>query len=114
MFCWKWLSCLLKFFSKHSRSYLKLENLNIHPTAIIGENVNFGSNVTIGPYSVIQNNVNIGSNSKIGNYVTVCNYTKIGENCSVFHNSSVGEIPQDLKFEQEKTETIKEKELVFG
>ena len=83
-----------------------MEKLNIHPTAIIGENVNFGSNVTIGPYSVIQNNVKIGSNSKIGNYVTVCNYTRIGENCSIFHNSSVGEIPQDLKFEEEKTETI--------
>ena len=83
-----------------------MENLNIHPTAIIGKNVNFGSNVTIGPYSIIQNNVNIGSNSKIGNYVTVCNYTKIGESCSIFHNSSVGEIPQDLKFDQEKTETI--------
>jgi len=60
----------------------------------------------VGPYSCIQNNVKIGSNSKIGNYVTICSFTKIGENCSIFHNSSIGEIPQDLKFEQEKTETI--------
>ena len=28
------------------------------------------------------------------------------KNCSIFHNSSIGEIPQDLKFNQEKTETI--------
>ena len=37
----------------------------IHPTAIIGKNVNLGSNVEIGPYAVVDGNVKIGDNTKI-------------------------------------------------
>ena len=29
----------------------------------------------------------------------------IGENCTIFHNCSIGEIPQDLKYKGEKTGT---------
>ena len=78
----------------------------IHSTAIIGNKVELGSNVKIGPYSVIENNVQIGNNSNIKNFVTICKNTIIGEDCEIFHNCSIGEIPQDLKFNGEKTKTI--------
>ena len=81
------------------------ENL-IHSTAIIGNKVELGSNVRIGPYSIIEDNVQIGNNSNIKNFVTICKNTRIGKDCEIFHNCSIGEIPQDLKFKGERTMTI--------
>ena len=78
----------------------------IHSTAIIGNKVELGSNVRIGPFSVIEDNVQIGNNSEIKNFVTICKNTIIGKDCEIFHNCSIGEIPQDLKFKGEKTMTI--------
>ena len=78
----------------------------IHSTAIIGNKVELGSNVKIGPYTVIEDNVQIGNNSNIKNFVTICKNTIIGKDCEIFHNCSIGEIPQDLKFNGEKTKTI--------
>ena len=43
----------------------------IHPTAIIGPNVNVGQNVYIGPYSVIVGNTSIGDNSYISSHVSI-------------------------------------------
>ena len=79
---------------------------SVHPTAIIDTNAELGTDVKIGPHSVIEGNVSIGNNTWIGNHVTVCGHTSIGENCRIFHSSSVGEIPQDLKFSGEKTKTL--------
>ena len=79
---------------------------SVHPTAIIDTNAKLGTDVTIGPHSVIEGNVSIGNNTWIGNHVTVCGHTTIGENCRIFHSSSVGEIPQDLKFSGEETKTL--------
>ena len=77
----------------------------IHPTAIIADSVNLGENVTIGPFSVIDKNVIIGDNCFIGNNVTIGCDTTIGEKCKIFHSSSIGEVPQDLKYGGEKTLT---------
>ena len=77
----------------------------IHSTAIIAENVELGINVKIGPFSIIEKDVKIGDNCIIGNNVTIACDTIIGEKCKIFHSSSVGELPQDLKYDGEKTFT---------
>ena len=83
-------------------------NINklIHQTAVIDESALLGSNVKIGPYSIIGENADIGDNTVIGNHVNILPNVKIGTSCQVFHASSIGEIPQDLKFEGEDTKTI--------
>ena len=78
----------------------------IHPTAIIDKTSFIGKNVRIGPYSIIEKNVKIDDECIIGNNVTICSNTELGKNCKVFHSSSIGEIPQDLKFSGEETKTI--------
>ncbi len=60
----------------------------------------------IGPYSIIEKNVIIKKHCIIGNHVTICSNTTIGKECKIFHCSSIGEIPQDLKFKGETTNTI--------
>lgn len=47
-----------------------MEN-NIHPTAIVGENVKIGKGNTIGAYSVIYDGVEIGDNNEIGSFVVI-------------------------------------------
>ena len=85
---------------KNSIDYL------VHPTVIIDKSASLGSNVKIGAYSVIGKNVNIGDDTIIGNHVNILSNVEIGTACHIFHASSIGEIPQDLKFKGENTKTI--------
>jgi len=45
----------------------------------------------------------IGKGTSIGNNVTISTGTKIGIDCTIFHSSSIGAIPQDLKYNNEET-----------
>ena len=56
----------------------------IHPTAIIGKNVEIGKDVSIQPFAVIEDNVVIGDETVIGAGVYIGHYTKIGKNCLIY------------------------------
>ena len=70
------------------------------------ESVKLGSNIMVGPFSIIGPHVSIGNNTVIGNNVTICEGTTIGHDCKIYHSSSIGEVPQDLKFKGEETEAF--------
>lgn len=53
---------------------------------------------------MIEAGVKIGADSRIGNHVTVESGTTIGENVIIYHGSSIGAPPQDLKYDGESTE----------
>ena len=74
----------------------------IDQTAIIHSNADIHKNVSIGPYSVIGENVSIGSGTVIGSHVVITGPTTIGPNNKIFHFSSIGEDPQDKKFNEDK------------
>jgi len=79
----------------------------IHPTALISpDNVKIGKNVIIGPYAIIEENVTIGDGCIIKAHVLIGARTTLGKNCRLFNGAVVGEIPQDLKYADEETETI--------
>ncbi len=71
---------------------------------MIHSNAELGNNVSIGPYSIVEEGVQIGDDTVVGNYTTIKNGTSIGKQCNIFHNCSIGEIPQDLKFKGEETQ----------
>lgn len=75
----------------------------IHPTAIIDPKAKVAANVEIGPYSIIGAEVEIGEGTWIGPHVVIQGPTKIGKENKIFQFSSLGEMPQDLKFKGEKT-----------
>lgn len=72
----------------------------IHPSASIAENV------TIGPWAYIGENVSIGEGTAIGPHVVIKGPTTIGKNNKIFQFASLGECPQDKKYDNEPTELI--------
>jgi len=75
----------------------------IHPTAIIDPHAKIAANVSIGPYSVIGAEVEIEEGTWIGSHVVIQGPTKIGKENKIFQFASLGEIPQDKKYKNEKT-----------
>ena len=75
----------------------------IHKTAIIDSKAKISANVKIGAYSLIGPNVEINENSEIQSHVSIVGNTKIGKNNKIYPFSSIGNDPQDLKFNGEKT-----------
>ena len=78
----------------------------IHPTAIVDPGAKLSDKVEIGPYSVIGKHVEIGEGSVIGNHVTITGHTKIGKANKIFHYCSLGEAPQDKKYNNEPTSLV--------
>ena len=75
----------------------------IHKTAIIDVNAKISENVNIGPYTVIGPNVEIGEETEIQSHVNIVGNTKIGKNNKIYPFASIGNDPQDLKYQGEET-----------
>ena len=75
--------------------------MSIHPKAIIDDKAKIGNNVSIGAYSIIDKNTSIGDNTVIKEHVIIRENSIIGQNCTIFQGAVLGEIPQDLKFDNE-------------
>jgi UDP-N-acetylglucosamine acyltransferase len=75
----------------------------IHSTALIHPKSKIHPTVKVGAYSVVGENVQIDKGSEIGNFVTLAGNTTIGVDNKIYHYCSLGEVPQDKKFKNEKT-----------
>ena len=78
----------------------------IHETAIIDTKTKISSNVSIGPYSVIGPDVEIGESTIIHSHVNISGHTKIGKRNKIYPFASIGNDPQDLKYNGEETKLI--------
>ena len=75
----------------------------IDKTAIVDPKSKISSNVKIGAYSVIGPNVEVGENTIIQSHVSIIGNTKIGKKNKIYPFASIGNDPQDLKFNGEDT-----------
>ena len=82
------------------------DTAKIHSSAIINSGAVVGPNCDIGPFSVIGNEVVLKNNVIIKSHVVISGMTTIDEETSIFPFASIGEIPQDLKYNGEKTRLI--------
>ena len=76
---------------------------NIHSTAIVSPKAKLSDDVYVGPYCIINENVQIGKGCKFLSNVFVDGNTKIGNKCTFYPFSSIGTVPQDLKYKGEKS-----------
>ena len=75
----------------------------IHPHTYIHPNAKIAQNVKIDPFTVIHHDVEIGEGTWIGSNVTIMEGARIGKNCRIFPGAVIAAVPQDLKFNGEKT-----------
>ena len=78
----------------------------IHQTAIISTKAKISENTKIGPYCIIDDGVSIEEGCELISHVHLSGNTKIGKNNKFFPFSSVGTIPQDLKYSGEDSKLV--------
>lgn len=77
----------------------------IHPTAIIGKNVEMGVSNKIGPYAVIEDGVKLGSHNVLEAHATLCSGTEIGNYNEIHMGAIIGHKPQDVAYKNEPSYT---------
>jgi len=76
---------------------------DIHPSAVIADGAVIGEGCAVGPFCVIGPEVVLGARVILKSHVVVDGDTHIGDDSEVYSFAVIGEIPQDLKFDGEKT-----------
>jgi len=78
----------------------------IDPLAVVHQDAIIGADVSIGPWSTVGAGVEIGAGTWIGSHVILKGPTRIGVNNKIYHFCSIGEDPQDKKFEPVSDSTL--------
>ncbi len=89
------------------------DQTEIDPTASVHASAQIGAGTTIGARALVGPRVRIGANCSIGASAIVDGWTEIGDGTQVFPFSSIGLIPQDLKFRGEETRLVIGKRNIF-
>jgi len=83
-----------------------LERPLVDPTAVVHPAARIGAGTRVGPHVVIGEHVTIGRNCRIGASTVIDGFTTIGDDNEIFPMTSIGLIPQDLKFGGEPTRLV--------
>jgi UDP-N-acetylglucosamine acyltransferase len=78
----------------------------IHPSAMIDEGARIGEGVRIGPFAVIGSEVVLHEGVEVKSHAVVTGWTEVGAGTVIFPFAVVGEVPQDLKYQGERTRLI--------
>ena len=79
---------------------------SIHATAIVAPDTVLGEGVEIGPYCVIGPGVEIGPHTRLGAHATIHCHTRVGVDNIIHAFASVGDAPQDKKYQGEPTRLV--------
>jgi len=82
------------------------ELADVHPSAIVHPNARIGAGTVVGPFVTIGEHVTIGRDCRIGASCVIDGVTRIGDGNEFFPMSSIGLVPQDLKFGGEPTRLV--------
>jgi UDP-N-acetylglucosamine acyltransferase len=85
----------------------------IDPTANVHHGAQIGQGTVIGPHATIGEHVRIGPNCRVGASAIVDGWTEIGEGTEIYPFSSIGLVPQDLKFRGEETRLVIGRRNIF-
>ena len=75
----------------------------IHPTAMIGPDVELAADVLVGPYSILEGPVRIGSGTVIESHACLSGPLVMGRNNLVGHGAVLGKSPQSRTYRGEAT-----------
>ena len=72
----------------------------IDPTAIVSPESSVHGTASVGAYAIIEGKVSIGANCRIAPHAQIIGDTVIGKNCVIGRGAIIGEMPQDLTFDE--------------
>ena len=75
----------------------------IDPRAVVSPQAQLAADVTVGPFSIIGPRVEIGPGCVVGPHVVINGPTRIGAGNRIFQFASIGDAPQDKKYQGEPT-----------
>lgn len=81
----------------------------VHPTALVGSDVELEDDVVVGPFSILQGKVKIGRGTRIDSHVVIGSQhgiVKMGERNWVLPGANIGGAPQDLSYKNEPTQLV--------
>ena len=81
--------------------------MSIHPSAIVAAGARIPASCTVGPYCTIGPEVELGEECNLISHVVVDGRTRIGARNTFYPFCSIGVPPQDLKYKDEPTETVR-------
>jgi UDP-N-acetylglucosamine acyltransferase len=76
------------------------DNVSIHPTAEIDEDVH------VGPFCVVGPNVRIGRGTRLENHVTLMGHVSLGEQNHIYPGTVIGGEPQDISYRGSDTKVV--------
>ena len=79
---------------------------NIHPSAIVENEVNIGEDCIVGPFCFVGKHVKLGRRVRLHSHVVAEGNTIIGDDTVVWPFASIGHQPQDLKYRGELNSLI--------
>jgi len=80
--------------------------VKIHTTATVHPSAVLGANVEVGAYSLIGPEVAIGDGTKVGPHCVISRWANIGKDNHIYQGVTIGTPPQDLKYKGEKGAVI--------
>lgn len=85
---------------------MKETDVIISPQAIVHPNAKLGVGVVVDAFAIIEEDVEIGDRTHIHTGAIIKNGARIGVDCHVHAYAVIAGVPQDLKFQGERSEAI--------
>ena len=70
----------------------------IHPTSVVGPNVELAAGVEIGPLCLLDGKIRIGARTRLIGHVTILGITELGADNVLHPGAVIGDEPQDLTY----------------
>ena len=78
----------------------------IHPSAYVEPGAEIGPDCRIGPFCLIGPEVRLGARVEVKSHAVLTGWTEVGADTVIFPFASLGEVPQDKKFQGERTRLV--------
>lgn len=75
----------------------------IHPTAVIGQDVELESDVQIGPYAILEGPIRVGAGTVIEGHACLSGPLVLGRENTIGHGAVLGKAPQSRTYRGEET-----------
>ncbi|MBV8771556.1 MAG: acyl-[acyl-carrier-protein]--UDP-N-acetylglucosamine O-acyltransferase, partial [Deltaproteobacteria bacterium] len=70
----------------------------VHPSAVIGDQVEFSDGVEIGPFCLLDGRIRVKSGSRLLGHVTILGDSELGAHNMLHPNVVIGDEPQDVAY----------------